>query len=62
MIKRPIRNLHTDKSVPPRIFDVVVDGDSVNLEVKNDKKKIVSIPWSDVVFQVEAARSEEKTE
>lgn len=57
MIKKPIRNLHSSQDVPPRVFDVIVDGDRVALEVKIDKKKYEEIPWQDVVYQVEAAKS-----
>lgn len=37
MIKKPIRNLHSEKQNPPRVFDVIVEGIEVNLEVKTDK-------------------------
>lgn len=55
MIKRPIRNLHSDKQVPPRVFDVIVEDQLVSIEVKTDKRKIEKIPWEDVIHQVEAA-------
>jgi hypothetical protein len=35
---------------------VIVEGDDVKLEVKNDKGKLESIPWEDVVYQVDAAK------
>ena len=57
MIRKPIRDLHSDQQVPPRVFDVIVDGDRVALEVKVDKKKFVTIPWKDVVYQVEIGRA-----
>jgi len=41
------------------VFDVVVDGNNVDLEIKN-KKKIVKIPWDEVVSQVEAAKAANK--
>ncbi|MEA4972340.1 MAG: hypothetical protein VB119_04090 [Candidatus Metalachnospira sp.] len=56
MIKKPIRNLHSDKPVPPRVFDVVIDGDRVDLEIKTEKNKYEKIPWEDVLYQVEAAK------
>jgi len=59
MIKRPIRSLHSDKQNPPRVFDVIVEGDDVNLEVKTDKNRYEKIPWEDVVYQVEAAMKTE---
>ena len=55
MIKKPIRNLHTSKTTPPRFCDVIVDGDKVYLEQKISKNKYVTIPWEDVVHQVKAA-------
>lgn len=56
MIKRAIRNLHSDRPTSPRFCDVVVDGDKIYLEQKKDKK-YEKIPWEDVVYQVEAAKS-----
>lgn len=55
MIRQPIRNLHTSKSMPPRFCDVIVDGEKVYLEQKISKDKYVTIPWEDVVHQVKAA-------
>lgn len=54
MIKKPIRNLHTSKTTPPRFCDVIVDGENVYLEQKI-KDKYVKIPWEDVLHQVKAA-------
>lgn len=34
MIKKSIRNLHSDKQVPPRFCDVVIDNGKVFLEKK----------------------------
>ena len=56
MIKKPIRSLHSEKQNPPRVFDVIVEGIEVNLEVKTDKNKYERISWDDVVYQVEAAK------
>jgi len=55
MVKKPIRNLHSEKQTPPRLFDVIVQDGKVDLEVKTDKNKYETIPWEDVVYQVEAA-------
>ena len=60
MIRRPIRNLHSNRQMPPRFCDVVIEGDKVYLEQKKDKDNYVKIPWEDVVYQVEAAKSEEQ--
>lgn len=56
MVKRPIRNLHSTKPVAPRFCDVVIENDKIFLEKKTDKK-YEKIPWEDVVFQVEAAKT-----
>lgn len=56
MVKKPIRNLHSEKQNPPRVFDVIIENGEVNLEVKTDKNKYEKIPWDDVVYQVEAAK------
>ena len=60
MIKRPILSFSNEKPTPQRVFDVVVEGNKVDLEIKNDKKKIVKIPWNEVVSQVEAAKAANK--
>lgn len=60
MIKRPILSFSSEKPTPQRVFDVVVEGNKVDLEIKNDKKKIVKIPWNEVVSQVEAAKAANK--
>lgn len=55
MKKVAVRNLHSNKQVPPRFCDVVIDNGKVFLETKTDKKTFEQIPWEDVVYQVEAA-------
>ncbi len=57
MIKCPVRNLHSDKLIPPRVFDVIVDSENIDLEIKTDKNTFEKIPWKDVVYQVEAAKT-----
>lgn len=57
MIKKAIRNLHSSKLVPPRFCDVIVEGEKIFLEKKNDKNKYEKIPWEDVVYQVESAKA-----
>ncbi len=52
MIRKPIRNVRSLKDIPPRVFDVVVDGEKVDLEVKIGKNTYETIPWQDVVNQV----------
>ncbi|MDY4784092.1 hypothetical protein [Pygmaiobacter massiliensis] len=56
-MKRPIRDLHSDRPTPPRFCDVIVEGDHIFLEKKSDKNKYEKIPWEDVVYQVEAAKA-----
>lgn len=60
MVKRPILSFSNEKPTPQRVFDVVVEGNKVDLEIKNDKKKIIKIPWNEVVSQVEAAKAANK--
>jgi len=60
MIKKAVRNLHSDKPNPPRVFDVIVDGDRIDLEVKINKGRIERISWEDVLYQVEAAKAVNK--
>lgn len=55
--KVPIRNLRSDKQVPPRFCDVVIENDKVFLEKKTEKNKYERILWKDVVYQVEAAKA-----
>jgi len=57
VIKRPIRNLHSDKPTSPRFCDVVIEDGKVFLEKKSDKNKYEKIPWEDVVYQVETAKA-----
>jgi hypothetical protein len=56
MIKRPIRDLHSDRQTQTRFCDVVIDGNNVYLEQKKEKNTYVTISWDDVVYQVEAAK------
>ena len=56
MLRKQIYNLHSDKQQPPRFCDVIVEGKEVKLEIKTDKGKYESIPWDDVVYQVNAAK------
>ena len=41
--KVPIRNLHSDKQVPPRFCDVVIDNGKVYLEKNGIVKKSVVV-------------------
>ncbi|WP_294024925.1 hypothetical protein [Megasphaera elsdenii] len=54
--RKQIRNLHDTTPTGQRVFDAVVEGDKVTLEIKTSQKKLVQIPWDDVVAQVNAAK------
>lgn len=54
-MRQAIRNLNSDKPIPPRFCDVIIDGDDVQLEVKTDKDKYETISWEDMKYQVNAA-------
>lgn len=60
MTKTAIRNLHSDKPISPRFCDVVIEDGKIFLEKKTDKKQFEKIPWEDVVYQVETAKSAQK--
>ena len=60
MIKRSIRNLHSDKQVQPRFCDVIIENGVTYLEKKIRKDEYEKIPWEDVVHQVKAAQESAK--
>lgn len=39
MIKTPIRNLHSDKDIPPRFCNVIVNGEDVTLKEERERRK-----------------------
>lgn len=53
MKRKQIRNFFSSKPIPPRLFDVVVDGENVDLEFKTGKNEFERVPWRDVVSLVE---------
>lgn len=55
-IRKPIRNFRSNKDMPTRVFDVVIEGDNVDLEIKLNNKKFERIAWDDVIYQVELAK------
>lgn len=60
MIERPIRVFNSNKQVPPRFCDVLIDEENnVFLESKMGGNKI-KIPYYDLVYQVESAIEENK--
>lgn len=39
IFRQPIRNTASSKKIKPRVFDAIIDGDDVYLEVKNAKER-----------------------
>lgn len=54
-MRQAIRNLSSDKLVPPRFCDVIIEDDKVTLEIKTDKNKYETISWEDMQYQVKQA-------
>ena len=59
LIRQPIRNTDSIREAKPRVFDALIDGDEVYLEVKNAKQREI-IRLTDVLRQVEAAKRSAK--
>ena len=55
MLRKPIRNLSSSKNIPTRVFDVLVEGNQVDLEVKTGKGEYERISWEDVKIHDEIA-------
>lgn len=55
LIRQPIRNMSSNGSAKPRVFDALIDENEVYLEVKNAKQKEV-IRLTDVLRQIEDAK------
>ncbi len=55
MKKKAIRNIHSSRQIPPRLFDVIVEGENVDVEFKIGKNEYERIPWIEVVSLVEQA-------
>lgn len=56
VVRKHIRNLHDGTPDGERLFDAIVDGEQVTIELKNRKKQLVQVPWEDIVTQVDAAK------
>ena len=54
-MEQAIRNLSSDKPVPPRFCDVIINGEKVTLVVKLGPQKYETISWEDMQYQVNAA-------
>lgn len=57
MNRKHIRNLHDGTENGERLFDAIVEGNKITIEIKNSKKKLIQVPWDDIVLQVDAAKS-----
>ncbi len=55
MVKTPIRNLRSSKPVPPRLCDILIEGEEIALQFKIGKNEYETVPWQDVVLQVKQA-------
>ncbi len=60
MVRRQVRDLRSNEEIPKRFCDVIVDKGNVYLEVKQGKNDFQRISWDDVVYQVNAAKNNEK--
>lgn len=55
--------MNSDKPTPPCFCHVIVNGDDVTLEVKQEKDKYETISWDDMQYQVNnAIKKAEKEE
>ena len=55
MIRQPIRNISSNKQIKPRVFDALIEGEEVYIEVKQAKERELS-SLCDVLAQIEAAK------
>jgi hypothetical protein len=55
-VRRHIRNLHDESADGERLFDAIVEGGRVIIELKTSRKQLVQVPWEDILLQVEAAK------
>ena len=39
MIRQPIRNISSNKQIKPRVFDALIEGEEVYIEVKQAKER-----------------------
>lgn len=63
MVSKPVRNLHSEKEVPPHWCSVLYDEEKNMcwLERKDKKsRKREIIPWDDVRYQVESFLKEQQ--
>ncbi len=60
MTRKPIWNLHGGKMRPSRICDVLIENNRIMLEIKKGRNEYETVPWQDVVSQVEEAKEHER--
>ena len=51
----PIRSMGSGEKIPPRVFDLEIEGDNVDIVVKLNKDKYEKVPWQLVEYQVRLA-------
>lgn len=54
--RKQLRNWRDETLNGRRVCDIVVNKGTIALEFKTKDKKIVQIPWDDIVMQVNAAK------
>ena len=59
-MRQDIRSFHSNTRFPQKFCELVIEDDSINLEVKNSKKEKVSIPLEDFMYQVSTALERNK--
>lgn len=55
-VRKHIRNLRDGSADGERLFEAIVEGGRVIIELKTSRKQLVQVPWEDILLQVEAAK------
>lgn len=55
-VRKHIRNLRDGSEDGERLFDAIVEGGRVIIELKTSRKQLVQVPWEDILMQVETAK------
>ena len=61
-MRQDIRNFRSNNRFPQKFCELVIEEDSINLEVKNSKKEKVTIPLEDFMYQVNTALQQNNRE
>lgn len=56
VVRKHVRNLHDGTPDGERLFDAIVEGGRVIIELKTSRKQLVQVPWEDILLQVETAK------